>query len=135
MWARIQALMSERWGAENQNRLAREAGIGVATVSRLKQADTSIGLDVLEKIASALGVEAWQLICPPEIVGPDGAFQSLSPLALDLARSLDRIHDDLLHQKAYAIAAQVISFGAAPAGDHAAPPLAPQPSESPRQHQ
>lgn len=133
MWARIQTLMSERWGAENQNRLAREAGIGVATVSRLKQADTSIGLDVLEKIASALGVEAWQLICPPEIVGPDGAFQSLSPLALDLARSLDRIHDELLHQKAYAIASQVISFGAAPGGYPVSPSPAQEPTEDHRQ--
>lgn len=105
LWPRIQALMVQRWGGENQNRLAREAKVGVATIARIKGTDTSIGLDVLEKIAEALGVQSWQLLCP------NCDNLNLSPLALDLALSLDKIGDDKLRKRAYAVALQVVSFG------------------------
>ncbi|QLI49512.1 hypothetical protein vBPaeMUSP25_41 [Pseudomonas phage vB_PaeM_USP_25] len=114
--------MLAQWGAENQNRLAREAKVGVATVARMKSADTSIGVDVLEKVASALGVQAWQLLCPPEVLEPSKSAPS--PLALDLARQLDRIEDPQLQRRAYAVASQVISFGGGPAAqqEHAPAP-------------
>lgn len=110
LWSRITELMIHRYGIENQNRLAREAGVGVATISRLKQSDTSAGLDVMEKVAMALGVEAWQLICPPQLA-EGGAPPTQSPMAEDLARSLDAILDEAVKRKAYAVASQVISFG------------------------
>lgn len=113
LWERIQYLMIERWGIENQNRLAREAKVGVATVARIKTGDSSIGLDVLSRVATALGVEAWQLICPPDLAGTP--HENLSPMALDLARSLDAIEDQAVHQKAYALASQILSFGTDPA--------------------
>lgn len=115
--------MLARWGQENQNRLAREAGVGVATIARMKTAGTSIGVDVLEKVAGALGVEAWQLLCPLEI---DPRLGAPSPLALDLAHQLDQIEDPEQHRRTYAVASQVISFGATPA----APP-APAPAQAP----
>lgn len=110
LWPRIHALMVQRYGAENQNRLARDARVGVATVSRIKNADTSVGLDVLERIAGALGVEAWQLIYPQDLQA-DGLPARLSPMALDLARSLDGIADQVVRRKVYAVALQVVSFG------------------------
>ncbi len=114
LWTRVQELMLDKWGSENQNRLAREAGVGVATIARMKTAGTSVGLDVVEKVASALGTEAWQLICPADrLHDQDSGF---SPLALDLARSLDLIEDPDLHRRAYAVASQVLSFGSASYG-------------------
>lgn len=113
LWTRIQRLMDDRWGAENLSRLAREAHVGVATIARIKQADTSVGLDVLEKVAAALGVEAWQLIAPDEPERHANAV-GLSPLGLDLARTLDLITDPTQHRRAYAVASQVLSFGVAP---------------------
>lgn len=109
LWHRIQRLMIDRWGSENLSRLAREAGVGVATISRIKAADTSVGLDVLEKIGKALGVSAWQLLAPEGDNLP--APSSFSPLALDLARILDQITDPEQHRRAYAVASQVLSFG------------------------
>lgn len=116
--------MLSRWGQENQNKLARDAKVGVATIARMKSADTSIGVDVLEKVAGALGVEAWQLICPTD------PGDSVSPLAMDLARQLDDLKDPELQRRAYALASQVISFGAAPS----APAPAPAPTRRRRVH-
>lgn len=127
MWSRIQMLMTDKWGAESQNRLAREAGVGVATIARLKMLETSVGLDVVEKVAHALGVQAWQLLCPVELL--EGAGE-LSPLAQDLGRELDQIRDPDLHRRAFAVASQVISFGASPSGI-AAPASGKQPSPAP----
>lgn len=129
LWARVQALMASKWGGENQNRLSREAKVGVATISRMKTAGTSIGLDVIEKVACALGVEAWQLICPEAVFE---AGESLSPLAVDLGRSLDRIQDSETRKRAYAIASQVLLFGAAPA-HQASQTLDTQPTQPPLQ--
>lgn len=104
--------MLERWGAENQNKLAREAKVGVATIARMKAAETSIGVDVLEKVANALGVQSWQLLCPPEML--ESHKPAFGPLALDLAQQLDQIAEPELQRRAYAVASQVISFGSAP---------------------
>lgn len=94
------------------SRLAREAKVGVATVARIKNTETSVGLDVLEKVAAVFGVQAWQLIAPAS--GERLRPTCLSPLALDLARTLDQITDPDKHRQAYAVASQVLSFGAAP---------------------
>lgn len=104
--------MLDAWGGENLSRLAREAKVGVATVARIKNTETSVGLDVLEKVAAVFGVQAWQLIA--QASGEPLRPTCLSPLALDLARSLDQISDPALHKRAYAVASQVLSFGAAP---------------------
>lgn len=134
LWQRIQSLMIQHWGIESQNRLAREAGVGVATVARLKSADSSVGLDVLEKVADALGVQAWQLICPASVydIGPSAGF---SPMARDLASSLDRIGDPHRQRKAYAIASQVLALGTSAEPERAAGMLDQQPTPSPAQHQ
>lgn len=131
LWGRIHALMIERWGSENQNRLAREACVGVATIARMKASDTSIGLDVLDKVARALGVEAWQLICPEDQF--QHGIQNLSPMALDLAQTLDRLPDPEKRRKAYALVHQVLLFGLP--NTEAPAPSAPAPSTKPtREH-
>jgi transcriptional regulator with XRE-family HTH domain len=56
--------MRKHWNEENLNRLARTAGIGPATAARLKEQRTSVGLEVLDKIADAFNVATWQLLVP-----------------------------------------------------------------------
>lgn len=64
IWASVAALMAHHWGGENLQRLAREAGIGPASCSRLKAQQTSVGVELLEKVAAIFGVQAWQLLVP-----------------------------------------------------------------------
>ena len=64
VWASVSALMRKHWGAENLNRLAREAGIGPATVVRMKEQQTSVGLEVLDKVAAVFNAQSWQLLVP-----------------------------------------------------------------------
>lgn len=56
--------MAHRWGGENLTRLAREADIGPGSCSRIKAQQTSVGLEIVDKIASLFGVETWQLFVP-----------------------------------------------------------------------
>lgn len=64
LWASVSTLMRHHWGEENLNRLAREAGIGPASCVRLKKQETSIGLELVDRIASVFHVETWQLFVP-----------------------------------------------------------------------
>lgn len=62
LWANVLALMEDKYGKENINRLAREAKLGVATVQRIKTARQYVRLNALEKIAKHFRVEPWQLV-------------------------------------------------------------------------
>lgn len=64
VWSSVSALMRKHWGEENLNRLSREAGIGPATAARLKAQETSVGIEVLDKLSKAFGVDTWQLLVP-----------------------------------------------------------------------
>lgn len=52
------------YGGENLTRLARDCKIGPGTASRMKEAQTSVGLEVIDKIAKHFHVEAWELLVP-----------------------------------------------------------------------
>jgi hypothetical protein len=56
--------MVATWGKENLTRLSREAKIGPASCSRIKEMQTSVGLDVVDKIAEVFSLEMWQLLTP-----------------------------------------------------------------------
>jgi plasmid maintenance system antidote protein VapI len=64
LWMNLQALMLKHWGEENINRLARECQVGPATVQRIKDQRTSVGLEVLDKIANNFNLSVWQLLVP-----------------------------------------------------------------------
>lgn len=64
LWASVSKLMAHHWQGENLNRLAREAGVGPASCVRLKAQQTSVGLELVDKIAQVFGVETWQLFVP-----------------------------------------------------------------------
>lgn len=57
--------MIRRYGKENLTRLAKEARLGPGTASRIKASETSIGIDVVEKVAKALKVPVYCLLVPP----------------------------------------------------------------------
>lgn len=64
LWANVSALMTRDFGGENLTRLARDAGFGNATSTRLKECKTSVGVDVIERLAKLFDVEPWQLLTP-----------------------------------------------------------------------
>jgi transcriptional regulator with XRE-family HTH domain len=64
LWLNVQALMVAKYGTENLTRLAFDAGIGPGTATRIKQAETSVGIDVLAKLATVFAVSPWQLLAP-----------------------------------------------------------------------
>lgn len=63
LWENVQARMVSLWGEENVTRLAREAKIG-GSASRIKEQETSVGIDVVAKVAEALEAEPFELLLP-----------------------------------------------------------------------
>lgn len=64
LWAAVSALMRKHYGGENLTRLAKECKFGPGTSTRLKEQKTSVGVDVIDKIASKFGLQTWQLLVP-----------------------------------------------------------------------
>lgn len=114
VWASLEKLMLAHWGRPNISRLARESGVGMATVSRLQHDDgvTSTGLDKIEKLAAVFGVKPWQLLDPA--FDPSNATPSFSPKAISLATAFDRITDPMAQAKAYAMCLQLLDFANPP---------------------
>lgn len=63
LWENVRALMVQKYGKENINRLAADAKIGIGSAQRIKEAKTSVGIDLVEAIADAFQVYPWQLLC------------------------------------------------------------------------
>jgi len=64
LWQNVLALMQKAYGREHLTKLAAEAEIGPGTASRIKACQTSVGVDVVERIAHLFGVETWRLLAP-----------------------------------------------------------------------
>lgn len=64
LWENLSALMRHHWEAENINLLARKAKIGVGTAQRIKDRETSVGLDIVDRVAGVFGLQAWQILLP-----------------------------------------------------------------------
>lgn len=64
LWQNLCSLMVRHWDEVNVNRLARECKVGPATIMRIKEQKTSVGLEVLEKLADHFGLAVWQLLVP-----------------------------------------------------------------------
>lgn len=70
----VEGLMRVRGWSQAQ--LAKKAGVGQKTISNVVNARQSIQVDVIEALASALGVEVWQLFMPnlvPPVLLPPAA--------------------------------------------------------------
>lgn len=64
LWENVRALMIMKYGEENPWRTSHDANIGPATMTRIKEQRTSVGVDTLEKLATLFKVEPWQLLVP-----------------------------------------------------------------------
>lgn len=64
LWQNLSALMEHHWGKENLTRLAREAKTGPGTATRIKEMQTSVGLDVVDRMAEVFDLELWQMLTP-----------------------------------------------------------------------
>lgn len=107
--------------------MARETGLGPATIQRIKEKQTDFRVEAISKTAAALHVHPWQLLVPdlnPENM-PRLDQRLISPQAVDLATQLDRISDPAIRQRAYAAALAVISL----ASDWPASGPPPQPGQ------
>ena len=134
LWASVQALMRQRYGEENLNRLARDVRVGPATASRLKAKETSVGLDVVDKIAHAFGVPAWHLLAPGFDPAAPPVLPGASPMAQDIAQMIDAIEDDAHRRRAYALVVQTLQFGAPTLAQETGPAHAAAPIAAPSQH-
>ncbi len=64
LWQNVLALMHREFGKVNVTQFAAWAKIGVGSVLRMREQQTSVGLDIVEKIAKKAGVEPWMLLVP-----------------------------------------------------------------------
>jgi transcriptional regulator with XRE-family HTH domain len=65
--------------------IARKLGVPQATIQRIRKASVSTGIDIVQSLADALGVEVWELLAPP------GATQRLSAEAMAIAAAFDAL--------------------------------------------
>jgi transcriptional regulator with XRE-family HTH domain len=82
--------------------------LDVKAVERVEKASHNVGVDFMDKLARAIGVEPWQLI------HPDERMATMSELALEAARKLDAIKDPSERARAYALWVQVVEFANRP---------------------
>ena len=111
LWINLTALMQIHWGGENLNRLARECGVSPATATRIKKQQTSVGLEILDRLAESFRVSAHQLIDPDFNPHAPTSIAAASPMAADLARMLDAIQDPAQQENVYAIAVSLLQLG------------------------
>ena len=89
LWNNVSALMRKRWNCENLSKLAREAGIGPGSATRIKEQRTSVGLDVLEKVAACFDLEPWQLL----VANLDPDDLPIAPLTQNEAAKIERMRE------------------------------------------
>jgi hypothetical protein len=64
LWASVRALMIKEHGKENINQFHKRTGVSLASIGRIKEQDTSVGLQIIDKIAGTFGLAGWQLLVP-----------------------------------------------------------------------
>jgi len=98
LWRNVEALMVAKYGKVNLQGFAKHCGVGIATIQRIQEQKTSIGLAVIEKIAERFNLAAWQLLVP--------GFDPGNPPALQPVTAQERALYDKIMSAAKAIAAE-----------------------------
>lgn len=60
----VEALMLDRYGKLNKSQLSKDADMAIANVQRILDRNTSIGVDVIAKVAAAFDLLPWQMLFP-----------------------------------------------------------------------
>lgn len=55
-------------GIDNQSKLSRKAGVSQTNLSNIQRGSVSPTLDTLAQLSTALGIETWQLLAPPDVI-------------------------------------------------------------------
>lgn len=90
LWDNVSALMQKHYGGENLTRLAKEAKFGPDSATRLKEQNTSVGIDILDKLAKLFKVEPWELLAPGIAAQVGQAAGPLTPRARQSNESVGR---------------------------------------------
>jgi len=88
-WQNVSALMLHHWKSENLTRLSREAKIGPGTATRIKEMQTSVGLDVVDRVAEVFDLEMWQMLTP-------GLDPKNPPAAQPVSKAERELYDRLI---------------------------------------
>ena len=89
LWQNVSALMRHHWGSDNLTKLSREAKIGPGTATRIKEMQTSVGLDVVDRVAEAFDLEMWQMLTP-------GLDPQNPPAARPVSKAERELYDRLI---------------------------------------
>jgi transcriptional regulator with XRE-family HTH domain len=121
LWRNLQAVFDNhldnggtdtREFTKNAARLAEKAGIGFATLDRLKhQQNKEFRSSVLVKLAGALDVPPWQLMYPGFDPARPPQVLPYSGMAIEAAKALDSIQNPADKAQVYAMVQQMATFG------------------------
>jgi hypothetical protein len=64
LWENVQSLMLDKYGKDNLWQFCKFVGLGPATGTRIKECKTSVGIEILEKIAGKFDLHPWHLLIP-----------------------------------------------------------------------
>ena len=114
LWENISTLMKQHYGKENLGRVARESGVGAATLTRIKEQNTSVGMDHIDKLSKALKVEPWQLISPNLAVAPvdtaQPAMKDIAPEIQAVIELMQAIPPESINDAAWAASRALIGY-------------------------
>jgi hypothetical protein len=100
----VAKVSEHRHGKVNKTRLGADTNINLGGAQRVLSGDVGVGIDLLEKIADAYGLEVWQLLVPnfdpqkpPQLSGRPAIQNILEQQLLDFYRHMpDERKEDLI---------------------------------------
>ena len=98
LWQNVEALMLRKYGKVNLKAFAAHCGVAIATIQRIQAQKTSVGLAIIDRIAEAFDLSAWQLLVP--------GFDPSNPPALQPVSAKERVLYEKIMSAAKAIAAE-----------------------------
>lgn len=90
LWRSVTALMKKHYGGENLTRLAKDCKFGPGTATRIKESQTSVGVDIVDKIAKHFHLHSWELLVPT--FDPENR-PTLQPLSEQERRLYERLRE------------------------------------------
>lgn len=73
----INRLMQSTLALNSNTKLVKRSGIGLGTMSRVRNAEAAATIDTLDRLAECFGVQPWQLLEPQDVTQLPPAKQPL----------------------------------------------------------
>jgi hypothetical protein len=90
--------MQKHYGKESLARLSRDCKISLGSCSRIKEQQTSVGLDIVDKIATHFHIEPWELLVPTFDPANRPTLQPLSEMERKLYARLAEVAKEFKEQ-------------------------------------